>query len=83
MTEASLSFARQPHRRPRATAHRRRHRSGHVPGGRVGTAGPGAVVLHRDRLAGSGEACCRVTSQGQPGRGRRPTPAAELDGRGW
>jgi hypothetical protein len=42
---------RQPHRRPRAAAHRERDRPGQVPGGGVGSAGAGAVVLHRDRVA--------------------------------
>jgi hypothetical protein len=73
---------RQPHRRPRATAHRGRDRPGHVPGGGVGSAGAGGVVLHRDRVARPGRACGRFSGQGQPGRGRGPAPAAGMDGRG-
>ena len=68
---------RQPHRRPRAAAHRGRDRPGHVPGGGVGSAGAGGVVLHRGRVARPGRACGRVVVQGQPGRGRGPAPAAE------
>jgi uncharacterized membrane protein len=32
-------------------------RRGDVPGGGVGSPGPGGVVLHRDRVAGPGPAC--------------------------
>jgi hypothetical protein len=48
-----------------------------APGPRAGqTARPG-------NRAGPGRACGQVPGQGQPGRGRGPAPAAELDGRGW
>jgi single-stranded DNA-binding protein len=41
------------------------------------------VVLYCGRLARPGRACRAVGEQGQPGGGRGPAPAAELDGRGW
>jgi hypothetical protein len=47
-----------------AAAHRGRDRLGHLPGGRQRPAGPGAVVLYRDRVAGPGRARRRVALQG-------------------
>jgi hypothetical protein len=75
----SRQLRRQPHRPARGPLHRQRHRPGHVPGGRLWSAGAGAVVLHRGRLAGPGRACRAVAEQGKPGRGGGPAPAAGLD----
>jgi hypothetical protein len=44
-----------------------------------GSAGAGAVVHHRDRLARPGRARRAVPVEGQPGRGRGSAAAAELD----
>jgi hypothetical protein len=79
----SRQLRRQPHRPPRAAAHREWDRPGHVPSGGVGSAGAGAVVLHLDRVARPGRARRAVPRQGQPSGGRGPAPAAELDRRGW
>jgi hypothetical protein len=70
MTESSVSFAGNLTDNPEL-----RHTEGGItqamlPGGRVGAAGPGAVVLHRDRVTGPGRARGRDPGQGQPGRGR-------------
>ena len=59
----SASRRRYPHRRPRDPPHRGRDRPGHVPGGGVSSAGPGAVVLHCDRVVRPGRARGRSPCQ--------------------
>src|SRR5215217_6398954 len=70
---------RQPHRGPRGPLHRGRDRPDYVAGGRERPQGWGGVVLHRGRVAGSGQECGRVAGQGEPRGGRGSAPAAELD----
>ena len=79
MTEASVSFAGNLTDDPEV-----RYTEGGIAWAifRVAVSGrrPGGIVLHRGRVAGPGRACRRVIVEGEPGRGRGSTPAAELDG---
>jgi Helix-turn-helix domain len=79
MPEGERQLCRQPHRGPRGPLHPGRDRSGDVPGGGIGPSGAGGVVLHHGRVAGPGRARRAVDLEGQPGGGRGPAPAAELD----
>jgi hypothetical protein len=78
MTEAAVSFAGNPTDDPRAAAHRGRRREGHVPGGGVGSAGAGGVVLHCDRVAGQAEHAAQSLAKGS-----RVVVVGRLQQRAW
>jgi hypothetical protein len=79
MPEASVSFAGNITNDPKVHSTEGGDRPCDVPGGRLWSAGAGAVVLHRDCVALPGRARRPIAEQEQPGRGRRPAPAAGMD----
>jgi Single-strand binding protein family len=75
---AQRQLRRQPHRPARGPLHRGWHRPGHVPGGGVGAAGAGGVVLHRDRGRDQAEHAAQSLSKGS-----RVVVVGRLQQRSW
>jgi hypothetical protein len=65
MAEAAVSFAGNLTEVPEVR-YTEAGIAGGVPGGGVGSAGAGGVVLHRGRVARPGRACRRVPVEGEP-----------------